>query len=112
MAKEKKKKSKKSESENKEEEDDLDLDNLSKKDMVKIKKLFERVQEQELQLKKEKFLIVKIEELKALNKKHEKLNHSHTSLVGKHENLEEYACATNISYCVAPLEKENANLKT
>jgi hypothetical protein len=52
MAKEKKKKSKKSESENKEEEDDLDLDNLSKKDMVKIKKLFERVQEQELQLKK------------------------------------------------------------
>jgi hypothetical protein len=39
-----KKKYKKSESEFEEEEDDLDLDNLSKKDIVKIKKLFERVQ--------------------------------------------------------------------
>jgi hypothetical protein len=47
MTKEKKmKKSKKIESEKEEEEDDLGLDNLSKKDMVKIKKLFERIQEQ------------------------------------------------------------------
>jgi hypothetical protein len=30
----------------------------------------------------------------------------------KYENLEkEYACATNISSCIDPLEKENANLK-
>jgi hypothetical protein len=42
----------------------------------------------------------------------EKLKHSHTSLIGKHENLEnEYPYATNISSCVDPLEKENANLK-
>jgi hypothetical protein len=34
-------------------------------------------------------------------------------LIDKHENLEkEYACATNVSSCVDPLEKENANLKT
>jgi hypothetical protein len=33
-------------------------------------------------------------------------------LIGKHENLEkEYACATNVSSCVDPLEKEDANLK-
>jgi chaperonin cofactor prefoldin len=33
-------------------------------------------------------------------------------LIGKHENLEnEYVCATNVSSCVDPLEKENANLK-
>jgi predicted nuclease with TOPRIM domain len=54
-----------------------------------------------------------LSELKALNEEHEKLKHSHTSLIGKHENLEkEYACATNVSSCVDPLEKENANLKT
>jgi hypothetical protein len=63
MTKEKKmKKSKKIESEKEEEEDDLGLDNLSKKDMIKIKKLFERVQEQELQLEQEEeFLIGKID---------------------------------------------------
>jgi hypothetical protein len=63
MTKEKKmKKSKKIESEKEEEEDDLGLDNLSKKDMVKIKKLFERVQEEELQLEQEEeFLIGKID---------------------------------------------------
>jgi hypothetical protein len=34
-------------------------------------------------------------------------------LIDKHENLEKgYACATNVSSCVDPLEKENANLKT
>jgi hypothetical protein len=33
-------------------------------------------------------------------------------LIGKHENLEkEYACVINVSFCVYPLEKENANLK-
>jgi predicted nucleic acid-binding Zn-ribbon protein len=58
------------------------------------------------------YLIGKIEELKALTEEYEKLKHSHTSLIGKHENLEkEYACARNISTCAALLEKENANLK-
>jgi hypothetical protein len=34
-------------------------------------------------------------------------------LIGKHGNLgKEYACATNVSSCVDPLEKENADLKT
>jgi hypothetical protein len=114
MAKDKKKKrSKRCESKFEEEEDDLDLDNLSKKDIVKIKKLFKRIQEQELQLEEqEEYFIGKIEELKTLNEEHEKLKHSLTSLIGKHENLEkEYACATNVSTCVALLEKENANLK-
>jgi hypothetical protein len=33
-------------------------------------------------------------------------------LIGKHENLEKkYACVTNVSACVDPVEKENANLK-
>jgi hypothetical protein len=60
----------------------------------------------------EEYLIDKIEKLKALNKEHEKLKHSHISLIGKHKNLEkEYACATNVSSCVDPLQKENANLK-
>jgi hypothetical protein len=61
----------------------------------------------------EEYLIGKIEKLNALHEEHEKLNHSHTSLIGKYENLEKkYACATNISSCVDPLEKENTNLKT
>jgi hypothetical protein len=65
-----------------------------------------------LLLEQQEYLIDKIEELKALNKEHEKLKHFHISLIGKHENLEkEYDCATNISSCVDPLEKENANLK-
>jgi hypothetical protein len=116
----KKKKPKKSESEKEEEEEDdddeydLDFDKLSKKDMIKIKRLFEKNQEQELQLEQQKeYLIGKIEELKALNEEHEKLKHSHTSLISKHEKLEkEYDCATNVSSCVAPLKRENANLKT
>jgi hypothetical protein len=34
-------------------------------------------------------------------------------LIGEHKNLEkEYACATNISSCIDPLENENANLMT
>jgi hypothetical protein len=50
--------------------------------------------------------------LKALNEEHVKLKHSHNSLIGKLENLEkQYACATNVSSCVDPLEKEKANLK-
>jgi hypothetical protein len=82
--------------------------------MIKIKRLFERIQEQELELEQqEEYLIGKIEELKALNEEHEKLKHSHNSLIGKHEKLEkEYSCATNVSSCVDPPEKENANLKT
>jgi hypothetical protein len=117
MAKDKKKKKpKKIESEEEEGDDeyDLEFEKLSKRDMIKIKNLVERLQEQELQLEQqEEYLIGKIEELNALNEEHEKLKHSHTSLIGKHENLEkEYACATNVSSCVDPLEKENANLKT
>jgi hypothetical protein len=81
--------------------------------MIKIKSLFERHQEQELLLEQqEEYLIGRIEELKALNKEHGKLKHSHILLIGKHENLEkEYVCVTNVSSCVDPLEKENANLK-
>jgi hypothetical protein len=81
--------------------------------MIKIKSLFERHQEQELLLEQqEEYLIGGIEELKALNKEHGKLKHSHILLIGKHENLEkEYVCVTNVSSCVDPLEKENANLK-
>jgi hypothetical protein len=61
----------------------------------------------------EEYLIGKIEELKALHEGHKKLKHSHTSLIGKHENLEKkFACATNVSSCVDTLDKENANLKT
>jgi hypothetical protein len=92
---------------------DIDFDKLSKKDMIKIKNHFEKVQEQHLSLEQhEEYLIDKIEALKALNEEHEKLKHSHISLIGKHENLEkEYACATNVSSCVDPLEMENANLK-
>jgi hypothetical protein len=82
--------------------------------MIKIKRLIERIEEQELQLEQqEEYLICKIEELKALHEEHEKLKHSHTSLIIKHENLEKkYACATTVFSCVDPLEKENANLKT
>jgi hypothetical protein len=102
--------------ESKEEEDkyDLEFDKLSKKDVIKIKRLIERIEEQELQLEQqEDYLIGKIEEVKALHEEHEKLKYSHTSLIGKHENLEiKYAYATNVSSCVDPLEKENANLKT
>jgi hypothetical protein len=101
------------EEEEEEDEYDLDFDKLSKKDMIKIKIHFERLKEQELLLEQqEEYLIGKIEELMALNEEHGKLKHSHISLIGKHENLEkEYACATNVSSCVDPLEKENANLK-
>jgi hypothetical protein len=48
MAKDKKKKPKKVEGEEEEEEEDeydLDFNRLSKKDMIKIKKFFERLQE-------------------------------------------------------------------
>jgi hypothetical protein len=96
------------ESEEEENKDDLEFDKLSKKYMIKIKRLIERIEEQELQLEQqEDYLISKIEELKALHEEHDKLKHSHTSLIGKHENLEKkYACATNVSSCVDPLEKE------
>jgi hypothetical protein len=95
----KKKKPMKVESEEEKEEeeednkDDLEFDKLSKKDMIKIKNLFERLQEQDLLLQqKEEYLIGKIEELKALNEEHEKLKHSHIFLIGKHENLEKRIC--------------------
>jgi seryl-tRNA synthetase len=82
--------------------------------MIKIKRLIEAIKEQELQLEQQdEYLIGKIEELKTLYEDYEKLKHSHTSLIGKHENLEKkYACAANVSSCIDPLEKENANLKT
>jgi hypothetical protein len=84
MAKGKKKK-KPTKDEREEEEDNdeynLDFDKLSKKYMIKIKSLFERLQEQELLLEQqEEYFIGKIEELKALNKEHGKLKHSHISL--------------------------------
>jgi hypothetical protein len=72
MAKYKKKnKTKKVESEKEDEGDDeydLDFNKLSKRDMIKIKSLDERLQEHELQLEQqEEYLIGKIEELKDLN---------------------------------------------
>jgi hypothetical protein len=83
--------------ESEEEEGDKDVfefDKLRKKDMIKIKRLIERIEKQELQLEQqEEYLIGKIEELKALHEEHEKLKHSHTSFID-------------------PPEKENANLKT
>jgi hypothetical protein len=102
------------EDDDEEDEDDLEFDKLSKKDIIKIKRLIERNEEQKLQLEQqEESLIDKIKELKALHEEHEKLKQSHTFLIGKHKNLEKkYACATNISSCVDSLEKENANLKT
>jgi hypothetical protein len=72
---------------------DFDFDKLSQKEMIKIKKLFKRLQEQELQFEQqEEYLIGKIKEFKALCEEHEKLKHSHTSLIGKHKNLEKGIC--------------------
>jgi hypothetical protein len=36
-----------------EDKDDLEFNKLSKKDMIKIKRLFERIEEQELQLEQQ-----------------------------------------------------------
>ena len=112
MAEQKKRKNS-SKGESGEEEDDLEFDKLSEKDMLKIMKLMEKIQEQELQLDQQgEFLIGKIEELKALKKQHEKLNNSYNSSIGKCEKLEKRcACATDVSSCVAPLDEENKNLK-
>ncbi|WP_428025423.1 hypothetical protein, partial [Arcobacter sp.] len=83
----------KEEEDEKEDKDDLEFDKLSKKDIIKIKRLNERNKEQELQLEQqEEYLIGKIEELKALHEEHEKLKHSHTSLIDKYENLEKEIC--------------------
>jgi hypothetical protein len=72
MAKGKKKKKPKKVESKEEDEYDLDFDKLSKKDMIKIKNIFERHQEQELQLEQqEEYLIDKIEQLKALIEEHE-----------------------------------------
>jgi hypothetical protein len=58
--------------EEEEDKDDLEFDKLSKKDMMKIKRLIERIEEQVLQLEQqEDYLIGKIEELKALHEGHE-----------------------------------------
>jgi hypothetical protein len=97
-----------------EDKDDLEFDKLSQKDIIKIKRLIERNEEQELQPEQQEgYLIGKIEELKTLHEEHEKLKHSHTSLIDEHENLEKkYACPTNVLSCVDSLGKENANLKT
>jgi hypothetical protein len=93
MAKGKKKKKPMKDEREEEDKYDIDFDKLSKKDMIKIKSLFERLQEQELLLEqREEYLIGKIEELKALNKEHGKPKHSHISLIGKHENLEKGIC--------------------
>jgi hypothetical protein len=99
MAKGKKKKKPMKDGREEEEEDgdddeyDFNFDKLSKKDMIKIKSLFQRLQEQELLLEQqEEYLIGKIEELKVLNEEHGKLKHSHISLID-------------------PLEKKNVNLK-
>jgi Txe/YoeB family toxin of Txe-Axe toxin-antitoxin module len=52
------------EKEEEEDKDDLEFDNLSKKDMIKIKRLIEIIEEQEFQLEQqEEYLIGKIEEL-------------------------------------------------
>jgi hypothetical protein len=52
------------EEEEEEDKDDLEFDNLSKKDMIKIKRLIEIIEEQEFQLEQqEEYLIGKIEEL-------------------------------------------------
>jgi uncharacterized phage-like protein YoqJ len=81
------------ESEEEEDKDDLEFDKLSKKDIIKIKRLIERNEEQELQLEQqEEYLIDKIEELKALHEEYEKLKHSHTSLNGKHEKFRKEIC--------------------
>jgi hypothetical protein len=103
-----------SKEEEEEDKDDLEFDKLSMKDIIKIKRLIERNEEEELQLEQqEEYLIGKIEELKTLHEEHEKLKHSHTSLIDKHEHLEKkYAYATNVSSSIDSLEKENANLKT
>jgi hypothetical protein len=83
----------KEEEEEVDDEYDFDFDKLNKKDMIKIKNLFEKVEEQELSLEQQQeYLIGKIEALKALNEEYEKLKHSHISLID-------------------PLETENANLK-
>jgi hypothetical protein len=68
MAKVKKKKKPTKVKREEEDKYNLDFGKLSKKDMIKIKSLFERRQEQELLLEQQKvYLIGKIEELKALN---------------------------------------------
>jgi hypothetical protein len=92
MAKENKKKTIVSEDKEEKEDYDFDFDKLNKKYMIKIKNIFQKVQEQELLLEQqEEFLIGKIEELKTLNEEHEKLKHSTTTLI-------------------AQVEEENANI--
>jgi hypothetical protein len=87
-------------------EDNYNLDHLNRKDKFIIMKIVEKndeleeeieKQEQSLQ-KQELFLISKMEELKALSEKYEKLSFEH-------------ALVTNSSSSVSQLEKENLELK-
>ena len=88
-------------------EDSYTLDHLSSKDKLILTKLVEKndeleeeneKQEQSLQ-KQEMFLISKLEELKAINARYEKLSIEH-------------ALVTNSSSSVSQLEKDNIELKT
>ena len=109
MAK-RKEKSKKVESES---EDDFELDKLRKKDVNKVIKLVEMVEEQDEQLEKqEEFLNTKIEEIKTIRRENENLTRLHESLISKFEKLEkDYACATNSSSCVESLQEEKLDLE-
>jgi hypothetical protein len=88
-------------------EDNYNLDHLSSKDKFIIMKIVEKndeleeeneKQEQSLH-KQEAFLISKLEELKALCERYEKLSIEH-------------ALVTNFSSSMSQLEKENIELKT
>jgi hypothetical protein len=107
-------------SEDVEDDDNYTLEHLSDKDkqilMKLVEKLEELEQENEKQFKslenQEELLIEKIEALKDLTEKHEKLKCSHACLVeryGKSSNEQTYA--TNSLSHVAQLEEENSMLK-
>src|SRR6266540_7353167 len=60
----------------------------------------------------EDYLLKKIEELKALTEKHEKIKCSHATLVDRYAKVSiELTCATNSISCVAQLKKANSGLK-
>src|SRR5436190_8503586 len=109
-----------SESEDEIEDEDLEIDHLSKKDKLKVIKLLKVISSKVNKLRKmeekldnqEDYLIKKIEELKALTEKHEKLKCSHATLVDRYAKASiELTCATNSISCVTQLEKANSGLK-
>ncbi len=109
-----------SESEDEIEDEDLEIDHLSKKDKLKVIKLLKVISSKVNKLRKmeekldnqEDYLIKRIEELKALTEKHEKLKCSHATLVDRYAKASiELTCATNSISCVAQLEKANSGLK-